>query len=87
MEIVSKKNFIIFLAAVLVIAFGYMALTLSSRPSVKKMLTKTDREIMEIQKQSTSDEIEDIEKDLIDTDLIDVDRELQDIEGELEAIY
>lgn len=88
MQIVSRKNFLLLLAALCVVLLGYMALNLAQQRSRKHTpLTETDKEIQQIQSQSSSDEIEDIEKDLIDTDLIDIDRELQDIEDELEATY
>jgi Na+-transporting methylmalonyl-CoA/oxaloacetate decarboxylase beta subunit len=87
MQLVSRKNFLIFLAAILVVAFGYMALTLSRPSKTQKALTEAEREIQQIQKQSNSDELEEIEKDLNNTDFIDIDKELQDIENELEATY
>lgn len=87
MQIISKKNFIIFLAAALVIALGVMALSLTRRPKQQRTLTQTgmDKEIQQIRTQSNSDDIGDIEKDLNDTDLIDIDKDLQDIENELDS--
>lgn len=88
MQLVSRKNFIIFLSAILVVGFAYMALTLTQQSlKTKRTLSVAEKEILQIKEQSTSDELEDIEKDLIETDLIDIDKELQDIERELEAIY
>ena len=88
MQLVSRKNFIIFLAAILVVGFAYMALTLAQQSfKTKRTLTVAEKEIQQINEQSTSDELEDIEKDLLETDLIDIDKELQDIERELEAVY
>lgn len=87
MQLVSRKNFIIFLAAILVVAFGFMALTLSRSYKVKKTLTEPEKEIQQIQNQSKSDDLNDIEKDLNETELIDIDKELQDIDTELEATY
>jgi hypothetical protein len=88
MQLVSRKNFILFLAAILVAGFAYMALTLAQQSfKTKSTLTMAEKEIQQIKEQSTSDELEDIEKDLLETDLIDIDKELQDIEKELEAVY
>lgn len=86
MQLISKKNFIIFLAAILVVSFGFMALTLTKRKVSQKTLSQSEKEIQQIEKQSTSDEITAIEKDLNDTDLVDLDKELQDIEDELDTI-
>ncbi len=83
MQLVSKKNFLMFLAAVLVVALGYMALTLTKRPS-QKTATQAEKEIQQIKQQSESDDLQDIEKDLNDTDLIDIDKDLQNIESEIE---
>ncbi len=75
----------IFLAALVVVAMGYMAISLSNSLKPKKELTEAEKEIQVIEKQSKSDEITEIEKDLNETELIDIDKELQDIEEELEV--
>lgn len=87
MQLVSKRNFIILLSAILVIALAIMALYMTSKPQkeTKKVLTEKEKEIQQIETQSNSDEVEDIEEDLNNTDLIDIDKELQDIENEIEA--
>ena len=87
MQLISRKNFILFLAAVLVVCLGIMALSMSQRSKKPKILTENEKEIQMIEKQSSSDEISAIEKDLNDTDLSDLDKELQDIENELDAAY
>ena len=87
MQLISKKNFLVFLAALLVVALGFMALTLARKDRVRKPLTASDREIMQIEKQSQSDNVDVIEKDLNETDTIDLDKELQDIENEIETAY
>jgi hypothetical protein len=77
----------IFLAAVLVVALGFMALTLTRQSRVKMPLTEDEKEIQEIQTQSKSDDVSEIEKDLNNTDLMDLDKELPDIENEFDATY
>ncbi len=87
MQLIKKQNFIIFLAALLVVALGFMTLTLSKWPKSQKTLTDSEKEIKLIQKQSGSDDVNDIEKDLNDTNLIDIDKELQYIENEVNTTY
>lgn len=91
MKLTSNKNIIILLAALLVVAFAFMALVLlpKKRVSVPKKQTRTgyEQEIDQIETQSTSDTVESIEADLGETDLSDLDRELQDIENELNLDY
>lgn len=87
MQLVTRKNFMIFLAAVLVVALGFMALTLTRQSRVKMPLTEDEKEIQEIQTQSKSDDVSEIEKDLNNTDLMDLDKELPDIENEFDATY
>lgn len=79
MNLFSKKNFLIALAAILVIALGIMAMSLTRRPKTPSF----ENEIKMLETQSDSDTIESIEKDLNDTELGDIDRELQDIEREV----
>ena len=61
MQLVNKKDFLIFLAAVLVVALGVMAVV-----SSRKFLNKDnyDMELQQIESQSESDDIDVIEKDL-----------------------
>ena len=87
MQLIKKQNFIIFLAALLVVALGFMTLTLSKWPKSQKTITDSEKEIKLIQKQSGSDDVNDIEKDLNDTNLIDIDKELQYIENEVNTTY
>lgn len=70
----------------LVVAIGFMAMTLYKRPRKMQNLTQTEKEIQLIKEQSTSDEIDSIEEDLNETDFIDIDKELQDIETELDSV-
>jgi len=74
-----------FLAAILVVTLGFMAIYLTKKPKGPASVTESDKEIQEIQQQSKSDEVMEIEKDLYTTDLNDLDKELQDIENELET--
>jgi predicted Holliday junction resolvase-like endonuclease len=80
MQLVSKKNFIILLAAVLVVAFGMMSMFLNKKSIQKKQVTQQE----EIQKpMSTSDSTEAIEKDIDNTDIENVDKDLLNLETEL----
>ncbi len=87
MQLVPRKYFLLFLAATLVVALGYMALTLSRRTEKKAVLTEGDKEIQQIQTQTEGDDVDDIERDLNKTDVVDVDKELQDVEKELNTTY
>lgn len=86
MEIVSKKNFLILLSAILIVALPIMAMTLSKRQT-KQPVPKDnyEQEIRSIQSQSTSDNLVEIERDLSNTDFSQIDKELQDIENELNS--
>ncbi|KKQ52737.1 hypothetical protein A2865_04190 [Candidatus Woesebacteria bacterium RIFCSPHIGHO2_01_FULL_39_17] len=84
MQLVSRKNFLIFLAAILVVALGFMALTLAKQQKLPTTNTY-QREITKMQSQSDSDRVNDIENDLNETDFSDVDKELQDIDKELNS--
>ncbi len=87
MQLISRKNFLIFLAALLVVAMGIMALYLTKKPGSQRSVTEADREIQQIRVQSATDEPEAIEEDLTNTDLQDLDKELPLIESELNATY
>ena len=84
MQLVSKKNFIITLAAILVIAMGMMAIVMTIQ-QLKTAPSAYDASIEKMETQSTSDNLNDIEKDLNETDFSDLDKELDDIEKELES--
>ena len=85
MELVSKKNFLIFLAAILVVALGYMAVSLSRRPIQPS--TNVDPEIQKIETQSSSDEVNTIEEDLQDTDFSGIEADLQNLDKELNTSF
>ncbi len=85
MQLVSKKNFLIFLAALLVVSLGYMAISLSRRPVSQSL--NVDTEIQKVETQSNSDDVNSIEKDLNDTDYSGIERDLQDIDTELNRGY
>jgi hypothetical protein len=84
MQLVSKKDFMFTLAAILVVALGFMAFS-----TAKKSLTQikapdtTESRTEELLKQSNSDEVQSIQTDLDNTDFSGVDSELQNIEKEL----
>ncbi|OGM20594.1 hypothetical protein A2714_02765 [Candidatus Woesebacteria bacterium RIFCSPHIGHO2_01_FULL_38_9] len=89
MKLVPRKYFLLFLAALLVVALAYMGFTLYNQRMTPKTSTTTyEKELQQMQNQSQSDGVDDIEKDLTETDLSDIDKELQDIETELnQATY
>lgn len=80
MRLINTKNLLIALAAILVVALGYMAIVTTKR---SKSTDQYSMEIEKIEEQSNSDSLESIDKDLQDTDLDTIDKELQDIENEL----
>lgn len=81
----AQRNIILILVGAIVI-FGSFAYWLStSDTSTTNVFFQ--REMTQIQTQSSSDEIEAIEKDLLDTDLSNLDQEINDIEKELNAAY
>lgn len=85
MQLVSKKNFLIFLAAVLVVGLGFMAISLSGR--YEPQTATVDPEIQKVETQSSSDDVNSIEKDLDDTDYSGIDKDLQDVQNELNQSY
>ncbi len=90
MELFDKKNSLIILVGAMVVTIGFIAMSLTQRPSPVQPTAfdpAFDREIKQIETQSDSSELDAIEKDLMETDLNDLDKELQEIENELEATY
>ncbi len=88
MEIVSRKHFMLFLAAVLVVAFALMGFTLYRQNyKARKATDNLQKDLQKMEKQSSSDRVEDIDKDLNDTNLNNVDKELRDIGKELNQTY
>ena len=81
MDLISKKNFLLILAAGLVVALAIMAM--STRRTVTETASNYDTELTNIQTQSESDELEEIEADLNDTDFESIDNELDSLEREL----
>lgn len=72
------------LAAVLVVALGFMALSTTKRPATQKPLsTSTESRVEVLSKQSASDEVQPIQTDLDNTDFSGIDAELSNIEKEL----
>ena len=84
MKLVSNKNTLIVLAAILVVGLGMMMLSLIQKPA--SQAETFNQEIQMIETQSESTEIEAIEKDLLETDFSNLDQELNEIEKELEII-
>ncbi len=85
MEIVSRKNTLLILAASVFVALFYMGNKLYRDRQIR--MTSIEKEVMQIESQSESTEIEAIEKDLMETDLEGLDRELNSIEAELNSAY
>lgn len=84
MNIISRKNYLLFFTAIIFILLVYMGFSIFNRNSATPSIEK---EVAKIQTQSESTEIESIEKDLMETDLENLDRELNDIEAELNSAY
>ncbi|OGM28965.1 hypothetical protein A2962_00850 [Candidatus Woesebacteria bacterium RIFCSPLOWO2_01_FULL_39_61] len=85
MQLVSRKNFLIFLAALLVVALGYMIISSSGRYLPQG--SDVDPEIQKVETQSSSDDIDSIEKDINNTDYSGIDKDLQDVQNELNQSY
>lgn len=81
MQLVSKRNFMILLAAILVVALGYMAMSLSKRDTGP---APTPMPVYEGEPMSESDEVEEIEADLENTDLDSLDKDINDLDKELQ---
>ena len=87
MNLLSKKNFLLLLAGVLVIAFGLMSLYLNDQKAMREReALQTQQEAMQ-PAMSNSDSVSEIEKDLDNTDLESVDKELQDMEEEINSSF
>ncbi len=86
MQLASKKDFLPFLAAILVVALGIMAVVLSRNYLNKDSNKMFNTEIQQMQTQSESDNLDTIEKDLEETNLNDIDKELLNIEKELNQV-
>jgi len=80
----GRKNFMLTIAAILVIAMGYMALKTFRKPAPQPAIT-LEQQLQKLETQSNSDSIDSIEKDLQDTELNNLDKELEDIDSELNA--
>lgn len=78
---ITKNNFILILAAAVIVLIGIFAYFINSSGSSFK------QEIEKLNTQSSSNEVGSIEQDILDTDLSDLDKELSDIEKEIEAAY
>jgi hypothetical protein len=83
----SKKNIILFLSALLVFLFGYLALRYKPSLNTKQapVTTSSDEKVEMIRSQSESDSTDQIEKDLLNTDVSNIDEDLQSIETEINA--
>lgn len=84
MNIISRKNYLLFFTAAIFILLVYMGFSIFSR---NRSTPSLEKEVARIQTQSESTEIESIEKDLMETDLNNLDRELNAIEAELNSAY
>lgn len=85
MNLFSKRNFVILLAGVLVVAFGIMSLYLNDKKSAQK----------EVQMQqssaeptlSKSDDLKAIQDDLNNTEVENIDKDLQDMDKEINTSF
>ncbi len=78
----GSRNFLITIAALLVVAMGYMAIVTFKKPITQKPMTY-EQQVEKLEKQSDEDSMDSIEKDVAETDLENVDQELLNIEMEL----
>jgi len=73
------------LAAMLVVALGYMAVATSKRKMEEKQKADTySSDVQQIKTQSDNDDLDSIEKDLDNTDTSGVDQDLENIGKELD---
>ena len=77
---VNSKNFLLILAAIVVVGLATMAYVVYQQDLVLKDL---DKATLTLSKQSTSTETESIESDLETTDFENLDQELSEIDKEL----
>jgi hypothetical protein len=82
MNIIPKKQWLLFLAALVLVMMGIMAYVITIKKSEKE--ATFEQQISEMKEQSNSDNLNDIEEDVDNTDFSDVDKELNLIEKELE---
>jgi len=80
----KSNNFLMMLAAFLVIALGIMGYMIYTQDKTLKSL---DKATFSLSKQSSSDETSKIEDDLEDTDFSNLDKEVFGIESEINASY
>ena len=86
MNLIPKKYFMLLLAALLVVALGYMAVATSSRRQGATLTEDTySQDIEDIEEQPESDDLDAIEDDLDETDTDGVDEELENIGKELDS--
>lgn len=76
----KNNNFIIILAAFLIIALGVMGYVIFNQGQTQDLV---DKATVSLGRQSSSDETDEIERDLKNTQLDNLDQELDSIEQEL----
>ncbi len=85
MQLVSKKNFIILLATILVVGFGLMSMYLNNKKIKKVNMEATSPAIVTPIPLGNTDSPTEIEKDLDNTDPDALDKELKGMEDELKT--
>ncbi len=78
--IITAKNMLFVLAAILVVALGVIGYVYYSQ---NLSLGKMDRVASELKEQSSSDDVSSIEADLNDTEMDSIDSDLTNIEKEI----
>lgn len=83
MDLIPKKYFLFILAAVLVVALGYMAVK-TSRVYAPVNIETTEKMNSDVD-QSESDDLDEIEKDVMDTDYTEINEDLEKMSKELDS--
>jgi hypothetical protein len=82
MNLINRKNELLFFALVALLFMFVMGYTLYNK-RVNAPQLRYQKQVQDLEQQSSSDEVEAIEKDLLNTDFDSLDSELQEIEAEL----
>jgi cell division protein FtsB len=85
MNLFSKRNFIVLLASILVVAFGLMSLYLTNKKAAQRQAQVQQQ--LDQPPLSTSNNVEEIQNDLNNTDMQNIDKELQDMEQEINPSF
>jgi hypothetical protein len=87
MKIVSSKNTILTLAAILTVAYGYMAISLSRKQiAQQKQSASSKQRVQEIENQPATGNSKSTENNLTETDSENTEHESQDAEDDLNNV-